>query len=117
MNIIFGKEQALELQDKYTVLELDTIQFIKTGEIITAYCAIENLPFSELSEVFLHKTQHEELMNNYRSKNWIECQNCLKKLIGKWAGQMDSFYDHISSRVNQYVNEEPGPDWNPIIQK
>lgn len=117
MNIIFGKEQATDLEDKYTLLELDTFQIAETGSIVTAYCAVENLPFSELSEIDSYKNQHVELLQNYRTRNWEQCCKFIEQLKGKWGGQLDTFYEHLNSRVNQYIETDPGPDWTSVLQK
>ena len=36
MHIIFGKDEALQLEKKYTVLELDLIQFGQDGPVAPA---------------------------------------------------------------------------------
>ena len=39
MNIIFGKQEAEKLNEKYIVLELDTVT-IKSSDAITAYSVV-----------------------------------------------------------------------------
>lgn len=117
MHIIFGKEQADELSNKYTVLELDTFQFGKSGPVVTAYCTIETVPLEELATLESTKNQHRDLMINYNLKNWSACLNAIKELQGKWLGELDTFYQDLENRVQGYVIMPPPEDWSPIIQK
>jgi uncharacterized protein (DUF4213/DUF364 family) len=42
MHIIFGKDTADGLKDKYTVLELDRIQINPDGPILDSFCVLDN---------------------------------------------------------------------------
>lgn len=117
MNIIFGKEQADELSNKYTVLELDTFQIGPFGPVVTAYCTVETVPLSELATLVETKTQHEHLMINYRGRAWSDCLVAIDQLTGKWRGELDSFYADLRSRIESFVADPPPADWNPVIQK
>ena len=46
MHIIFG-EPAKDLEEKFTVLELDTIKFQESGQKVTSYCVVENIPLGD----------------------------------------------------------------------
>jgi hypothetical protein len=35
--------------------------------------------------------------------------------LGKWNGEVDSFYTEIDARVKAYKDQDPGPDWTGII--
>jgi hypothetical protein len=47
MNIIFG-ENINEIEEKYTVLELDTFQIGTNGPVKTAHCVLESIPINEM---------------------------------------------------------------------
>jgi hypothetical protein len=117
MHIIFGKQQADELGQKYTVLELDTFQMGIDGTLITAYCAVENIPLEELSRLPETKTQHEHLLINYRGQAWNDCLIGIQQLTGKWQGELDSFYQDLASRVELFIANPPGAGWSPVILK
>jgi hypothetical protein len=117
MNIIFGKEHAQELSNKYTVLELDTFQFEINGPILTAYCTIETVPVEELPKLDQLRTQHEHLLINYRNRSWNDCLIGISLLTGKWRGELDSFYNDLKSRVEIHIKDSPPVDWSPIILK
>jgi hypothetical protein len=117
MHIIFGKEQADELANKYTVLELDAFQFGENGPVVTAYCTVEIVPLEELVALEITKKQHADLLINYRLRAWANCLTAIKLLRGKWHGELDTFYSDLEARIQGYVINEPPSGWNPIIQK
>ena len=117
MHIIFGKEQAEELSNKYTILELDTFKLGDPGPTVTAFCAVETVPIEELPLLELTKAQHRDLMINYGLRDWNSCLTALKELRGKWRGELDTFYQDLESRVQSHIIMPPPPDWSPIIDK
>lgn len=116
MNIIFGTTEVVKLQDKYIVLELDTVT-IKSSNPITAYCVIEDLPLGELSQIAIFKKLHADLMENYRKRNWNFCIQALDHLTGFWGKQIDSFYEILRTRITEYIQNEPSADWTGVIVK
>jgi len=117
MHIIFGKDQAEKVSDKYIVLELDTFQFGTKLDPITAYCAVETVPLGELTNLLENQTLHEYLMINYRGRAWQDCLLGIEKLTGKWRGELDTFYADLRSRVETHINNPPPANWSPIILK
>jgi hypothetical protein len=115
MNIIFGKDQVESLFDKYTVLELDTIQLNKT--VTTAYSVIEKIPLADLFQLGLHQEQHNLLMQNYRAGNWNKCYDNINNLIGKWGGELDSFYSEMKLRIENLETLPIDHSWTGIINK
>jgi hypothetical protein len=117
MHIIFGNEQADELSNKYTVLELDTFQIGSNGPVVTAYCTLDSVPLSEMLTLDERKQLHRQLIQEYRQRHWAPCLELLSQLQGKWNGELDSFYQDIKSRIEQNIVCDPGPLWSSIIVK
>ncbi len=117
MNIIIDPEQLPKLQSKYTVLELDTIRILPENKIVTAYCVVENLPIPDLPRVDNFKNLHENLIKEYRRKNWNYCTQALEHLTGFWGGEADSFYQDLSGRIAKYIEQDPGESFDGIIEK
>jgi hypothetical protein len=115
MNIIFDKSHLEELQNKYTVLELDTIRSESTGQQRTAYCVVENVPILEMAQVESLKSLHANLMDNYRKQNWNYCEQAIEHLMGKWNGELDSFYTDLLGRIASYKETAPDLDWDSVI--
>ena len=116
MNIILGKSDANKLNDKYIVLELDTVT-IKNSTPIVAYCVVENMPLTEMPQAADLKMIHASLMPAYRNREWKYCEQAIAKLTGCWGGDLDTFYDSLLTRVRAYKANEPGPDWTGVIPK
>jgi hypothetical protein len=117
MNIIFGRENADVMSKKYTVLELDTVKLMPAGTSITAFCAVENIPIVDMPRVDSMKSLHENLLINYRKKDWNYCQQALEHLTGFWGHDLDTFYHDIGQRIAAYMETDPGPEWDGAIQK
>jgi len=117
MHIIFGKEQVDELSNKYTILELDMFQIGENGPVVTAYCTVETIPFEELSTLETAKIQHQHVILNYRGRAWQDCLTGIDQLMGKWRGELDSFYNDLRDRAQMNMAHPPPPDWSPVIQK
>lgn len=117
MNIIFGKENAEQLKDKYTVLELDTIQFPNNGPVVTAYCVVEKLSLGHLPMIETMSNLHQSLIIQYKQRNWATCQEIVSKLMGFWNGELDSFYQEMLQRITTYQQTEPDSSWTPVIIK
>jgi hypothetical protein len=117
MNIIFGKEQADSMLEKYTVLELDIFQIGNTSDTVTAYCAVENIPIDQLLQVPELKIKHANMIDYYRTQQWTACQFELDQLIGQWNGELDSFYQEISARITQFATQDLDSTWTPVIVK
>ena len=117
MNIIFGTEQANNLQERFTVLELDTFIFGNTGTEMTAYCLIETMPLDKLPLVESWKCLHEALIKNYQQRNWAHCNVLIEQLMGSWNLEMDSFYDDLKQRIDQLLINPPDDKWSPVIER
>ena len=116
MNIIFGTEEAMKLDSKYMVLELDTVTF-RSGAPNKVYCVIENLPLDEMYKAEPMKQLHADLMEHYHNRKWEFCDQAIEQLLGYWGGEVDSFYTNLQERVREYKTNEPDENWTGIIAK
>ena len=117
MNIIFGKENLSAVDEKYTVLELDTIRVLPVDQVVTAYCLIENIPIQNLPKVESMQDLHKNLLINYRKRDWNYCEQALEHLIGFWGAEMDTYYTTLNQRIAKYIEQDPGESFDGIIEK
>jgi hypothetical protein len=115
MNIIF-KTNLPPAGDKYVVLDLDTFKF-PDGSLHTACCVVENIPIEELSQVLGLKELHETLLKEYGQRNWNYCEQALEHLVGKWGGELDTFYIDLKQRIELLKDRDFDESWSPIIHK
>ena len=114
MNIIFG-ERVTHVPDSYTILELDTFRFIPDDTPVTSWCVVEQIALEEFSTLEHKKKIHSDLLLQYRAKNWNFCINAIGTLMGSWGGQVDSFYEEMSSRVAHLQQNPPDSHWNGYV--
>ncbi len=101
MNIILGKEAADKLKNNYTILELET--FTRPDESsVTAYCVLEQIPLHELTEFQANKKLHDNFVRELNQQNFKYCEDALEHLLGKFNGELDSFYLEIIRRIKAH---------------
>lgn len=117
MNIVFSREAADKLRNKFTILEVDTVRVGE--ELLECFCVLdaETLLFEEM-ETLEHKVKmHEDLVSQYRAKNWDRCLELIPQLTGSFKGTLDSFYTSMETRVAQYKNDGVSADWHWALTK
>jgi hypothetical protein len=115
MNIIFG-DSLKDIPDSYTVLELDTFR-LADGQISTAYCIVEKIPLGDFVKLEAYKRIHQDLLDNYRRREWTYCEHAIEGLMGKWNHELDTFYTDLLQRVLNYKQNPPAEDWQGIVVK
>jgi hypothetical protein len=113
MNIIFG-DSVDSIPDHYTVLELDTFRRPGETETMTAYCLVEKLALDEFATMESYKQIHADVIKNYKLRHWEYCEHAIQGLMGKWGGELDSFYADLLERVGAYKQLEPPAEWDGV---
>ena len=101
MFIVHGKEKADALKVKYTVLELDTIQYTSDTDAVTMYTVLDTakLSLDSMTTLEQYKNLHENLIINFKKGDVHYCKEAINSLKGQFGGQVDSFYDHMLARI------------------
>ena len=115
MNIIF-KENSEAIGKKYVVLDLDTFS-VPDGSTHTVCCVVENIPITELSETENLKALHAGLIASYGQRNWNQCEQAIAQLVGKWGGEVDSFYQDLQTRIDRLKTMTLPENWTSVIPK
>jgi len=110
MNIIFGQQNLAEIDDKYILLELDIVKV--KDSLIPSYCLVEKIGLQDVVALDNHRDLHAKFVKNYRLKNWSFCEQAIEHLLGKWNGELDSFYLEISRRIALFKETAPPDDWD-----
>lgn len=99
MQIIWNQEAAKRLQTNQTVLELET--FAVGDQTITAWCVIPaERVFPEITRLDNIKELHQAFITAFNNKNYQLCQDLAPELIGRFGGELDSFYQEILNKIN-----------------
>ena len=99
MQIIFGKDNADQLREKYTVLELET--FDVQGKMLQAYCVVpaEVIAMGEITQIETATKLHHEYVVGLKKNDYELCKFLASYLVGKWGGELDSFYELTLERI------------------
>ena len=99
MDIIFGRQNAEQLRNKYTVLDLETVH--KDGVSLEVFCLIpaDKLTLTELPQLENWIRLHNDFLQGWQTQQYAFCLDCIEHLRGKFGGELDSFYDEISTRI------------------
>jgi hypothetical protein len=101
MDLIFNKEHAEKLRDRYTILELETITVPGTDQILTSWCVVPaEKVISEIDMLPLNTAQHDELIKALQENNNQTALALCQTLKGRFGGELDTFYDEIEKRIN-----------------
>lgn len=102
MHIVYGKEQADRLKEKYTVLELDTVKVEEVDKNLTLFAVVdtEKLGVVDLPQLAQWVKLHEDLIRNLKKKDKNFCLQAVEHLLGKFGGDIDSFYEHVKGRFD-----------------
>jgi len=111
MNIIFG-DSVNTIPDHYTVLELDTFRSADNNETIITYCLIEKLSLDEFVTLDQYKKIHADVIKYYKQKYWDYCEPAIQGLIGRWGGEVDTFYADLLNRVKQHKENGVPDNWD-----
>ena len=114
MHIIFGSAIE-EIPNSFTVLELDTFRMVKENRTDTAYCVVEKIPLTEFTTLDAYKKIHADLVRYYKQRQWEYCENAIEGLMGRWNGELDTFYTDLLRRVIGYKENEPPADWDGTL--
>jgi hypothetical protein len=116
MHIIFG-DAVNEIPDSFTILELDTFNLITENRTVTAYCVVEKIPLSEFPLLAANKELHSNLIQYYRQQQWDYCEQVIGELLGKWNGELDTFYAELLSRITKLRATELSTNWQGFVER
>jgi len=117
MNIIFGDNTAALAKEKYTVLELDAFTVSGHDQPIRTYALLERIPLEEMSTVNNFQSLHSNLIVEYQKRNWNYCKDAIENLMGRWNGELDTFYAELLSRIQLLETQLLPDDWDGTIVK
>jgi len=116
MNIIFDNSVEL-ISESFTKLQLDTFKDKRTGKTHIAWCILEDIPLEDFPLLEHLVATHQQLVNEYKNKNWDYCLSAIQALRGRWNGEIDSYYDNLETRIQTYSQGELEDGWDGIIER
>jgi hypothetical protein len=99
MHIIFDRETAKQLDERYLVLELETIE--TQGKTIEAFCLVPSEKIvGELGTLDMNKDLHKQLLEAIGKNDTELAKGLVKHLEGQFGGELDTFYEEIVKRID-----------------
>lgn len=119
MQVIFGQAQKELLDNKFTLLELDTFSQAGLSEPVTAYAVmgLEDIALPDMPQMANFVTMHNAMLKEYKERNWSFCYQALEHLKGKWNKQLDSFYEIFEDRLKELETASLPDGWNGVVAK
>jgi L-cysteine desulfidase len=116
MNIIFG-DSVDSIPNHYTMLELDTFRTENSNKTMTAYCLVEKLTLDEFITLEHYKQIHADVIKYYKQKHWDYCEQSIQGLMGRWGGELDTFYTDLLTRIEQHKENGVADGWDAVLIK
>jgi hypothetical protein len=100
MDIIFSRQTAEELAEKYLILELEP--HIVEDQVLETFSVIpsDKIPLTEYTSLDHYKKLHATFVQANKDKNGKLCHDLAEYLKGRWGGELDEFYNIVCSRFN-----------------
>ena len=95
MKIIFDEKLVETMEERYTVLELDTVMQPAMTSPITLHAVVDDIPLEELPQLANLKELHKQMIFHYKTGDWHLLEDAVAPLMGKWNGSLDSFYQEV----------------------
>ena len=97
MQIVFGEQTARELGEKYTVLELDTVQ--TPNGVLHPYCVIPMEQIAlDMANLEHDVSLHNQFVQAIKANDPQLCMDLAEHLMGKFGGEVDTFYEIVVQR-------------------
>lgn len=105
MYIIFGSKIAEELRQSNIILQLET--FTAQGVEHTAYCVVKpESVILEMEHVERNTALHQATVDAWNKQDYQTVKEGITHLRGRFSGELDSFYDELSSRMERMKKEQ-----------
>ena len=100
MQIVFNRVNADQLREKYTVLELEAVTV--NDQVLEAFCVIpvEHIAM-EMATLEYNVSLHEQLVYAIKNNHTDACMSIIPDLLGKFGGELDSFYEIVLARCKE----------------
>lgn len=100
MNVVFSRQIAEQLKEKYLVLEMET--FPAGERLVETFCVVggDSIPQSEMPTLKHYEQLHIDFVAALKQGKNSFCLELIPHLRGKFGGELDSFYDIIYERLS-----------------
>jgi len=112
VKIVIGSRTAEQVQDEYTVVELDTIAVKGKTEGVDVYTVLSQTEHNYNADL----AKHQQMLAEYRLRNWCQARLLTHELVGAFGGQMDHYYELWLDRIAYLEQNDPGTGWDGVTK-
>jgi adenylate cyclase len=114
VKIVLGPKTAQLVKDEYFVLELDCIAVKGKTEGVTIYTVLGRN--DEVNADHADHQMHNAMLALYRKQKFDQAIKFCQDLKGRFAGEMDHYYDAWTERCEEMKHAELPPDWDGVFR-
>ena len=114
VKIVLGPKTAQLVKDEYFVLELDCIAVKGKKEGVTIYTVLGRN--DEVDADRADTQMHEAMLALYRQQRFDQAIKFCQDLKGRFAGEMDHYYDAWIERCEEMKHVELPTDWDSVYR-
>jgi adenylate cyclase len=114
VKIVLGTKTAQLVKDEYFVLELDCIAVKGKTQGVTIYTVLGRNDEVQASKADVQ--MHEAMLALYRQQRFDQAIKFCQDLKGRFAGEMDHYYDAWIERCEEMKHVELPPDWDGVFR-
>jgi adenylate cyclase len=114
VSIVIGEATQQKVKHLFALLELDLIQVKGKLRAVRIFTLLgdktlkESLEFRQLAQL------HQEMLLNYRSKNWLEALNLVRQCQQVKEFPLYKFYKIYERRISFFMENPPPEDWSGV---
>lgn len=112
VKIVLGPKTAEYVKDDYFVLELDKIAVKGKKEGVNIFTVLFDPNETSKVKYTKAKDTHDQMLKNYRKKNWAVTKKLLTELRGEFDGQMDHYYELWDERIEEMKTKDLPANWD-----
>ena len=115
VDIVLGSETCAQVPE-FATIELDLIQVKGKTVGVNIFALLGDEKLKNSSGFRALKKVHDEMITNYRSRNWIRSKAELKKCqkLSEPFG-LNQLYDLYESRITEFEANPPAPSWDGVF--
>ena len=114
VDMVIGESTAAMLQDRYAIVELDSIAVKGKAEAVTIYTVLGNEDYRHGKELDELLPKHRGFLENYRNQRW-DAADAAAKACARFAPLTD-FYAVYRERIVEHRASPPNKDWDGVYR-
>ena len=114
VNMVIGESTATMLQERFAIVELDSIAVKGKEEAVTIYTVLGDSSYEHWDEVAELLPHHKNFLDSYRSQKWNSAEK-LAKSCARFE-PLKKLYDMYLERINDYRSTPPVRDWDGVYR-